>query len=99
MKNKTTKIAALLAVISIALLAFGNTNDTCSTTQYWELATTTNSIIIPNFKFEEIMTISNKPYIQIDGGFTIVVVTDAEWELLAQNYQDELRTNTITFYK
>jgi hypothetical protein len=44
------------------------------------------------------LTISNRPFIQFEGGSCVVRVTDAEWNTITNHYAGKIKTNSITFY-
>lgn len=44
------------------------------------------------------LTLTNRVWVQFDGGSVIVRVTDSEWALITNHYADRLVTNEIKFY-
>ena len=101
MRKRLTIISALAAVGFGAWLgitvARGDAN---------YLATNSQSLYVTNFQWLTItnswgtpfLTISNRPYVQFEGGSCVVRVTDAEWQSITNHYADKIKTNSITFY-
>jgi hypothetical protein len=71
---------------------------------YWK--TNTQSLYTTNIAWLTItndfetpfLTISNRPFIQFEGGSCVVRVTDAEWNTITNHYAGKIKTNSITFY-
>ena len=100
MKLKTLIMLGAVIVGSGALLGItlASADDT-----YWK--TNAQSLYSTNIAWLRIsndfgtpfLTISNRPYVQFEGGSCVVRVTDSEWQSITNHYAEKIKTNTITF--
>ena len=101
MRNKTIKLLGLAAVGSTCWLGITHAR---GNEEYWQ--TNSQSIYTTNIAWLTItndfgtpfLTISNRPYVQFEGGSCVVRVTDAEWKSITNHFADKIKTNSITFY-
>lgn len=58
----------------------------------------TNEIGFIRSSPERLFSITNRPWLKMEGAM-IIRVTDSEWALLTNAFPKNLQTNTITFFK
>ena len=102
MKNKILGLLALAAVGSTCWLGITVARGDAEYLKTNGIPiTSTNIVWLTNSSWNmgtNFLTISNRPYVQFEGGSCVVRVTDAEWQSITNHFADKIKTNSITFY-